>query len=226
MDEKNLKIARYLTGAIFLALALTSFLYTDPILFASASSAYTAYSSTYVIGYIVSAIGAVMMAVSMFLGIRQVFMVGAGFQAVSCLIKLLDSPKNIVNIFSFVLLLLGYVLIVFAVQDKKNASKYKIVSVVLFLVGSIGNQIAFVKDTVSIIGAMKNFVSIASPILLACIVFENTPQAQTTKMVKQPSKAAKSDNRIEELTKLKDLLDGGAITQEEFDAKKKQLLDL
>jgi len=35
----------------------------------------------------------------------------------------------------------------------------------------------------------------------------------------------KSD-RIEELTKLKDLLDGGAITQEEFDAKKKQLLDL
>lgn len=161
-----------------------------------------------------------MMAVSMFLGIRQVFMVGAGVQAVSCLIKLLDLPKNIVNIFSFVLLLLGYVLIVFALQDKKNASKYAIVSVILFLVGSVGNQIAFVKDTVSIIGAMKNFVSVASPILLACIVLENTPQAQTTKTVKQPTKTAKSDNRIEELTKLKDLLDTGVITQEEFDAKK------
>ena len=160
------------------------------------------------------------MAVSMFLGIRQVFMVGAGVQAVSCLIKLLDLPKNIVNIFSFVLLLLGYVLIVFALQDKKNASKYAIVSVILFLVGSVGNQIAFVKDTVSIIGAMKNFVSVASPILLACIVLENTPQAQTTKTVKQPTKTAKSDNRIEELTKLKDLLDTGVITQEEFDAKK------
>ena len=128
------------------------------------------------------------------------------------------------NIFSFVLLLLGYVLIVFALQDKKNASKYAIVSVILFLVGSVGNQIAFVKDTVSIIGAMKNFVSVASPILLACIVFENTPQAQTTKMVKQPTKTAKSNDRIEELTKLKDLLDTGAITQEEFDAKKKQIL--
>ena len=160
------------------------------------------------------------MAVSMFLGIRQVFMVGAGVQAVSYLIKLLDLPKNIVNIFSFVLLLLGYVLIVFALQDKKNASKYAIVSVILFLVGSVGNQIAFVKDTVSIIGAMKNFVSVASPILLACIVLENTPQAQTTKTVKQPTKTAKSDNRIEELTKLKDLLDTGVITQEEFDAKK------
>ena len=226
MDEKNLKIARYLTGALFLALALTSFLYTYPMLFASASSVYAAYSFTYVIGYIVAAIGAIMMAVSMFLGIRQVFMVGAGVQAVSCLIKLLDLPKNIVNIFSFVLLLLGYVLIVFALQDKKNASKYAIVSVILFLVGSVGNQIAFVKDTVSIIGAMKNFVSVASPILLACIVLENTPQAQTTKTVKQPTKTAKSDNRIEELTKIKDLLDTGVITQEEFDAKKKQLLNL
>ena len=167
-----------------------------------------------------------MMAVSMFLGMRQVFIVGAGVQAVSCLIKLLALHKNIMNILSAVLLLLGYVLIVFALQDKKNASKYAIVSVILFLVGSVGNQIAFVKDTVSIIGAMKNFVSAASPILLACIVLENTPQAQTTKTVKQPTKTAKSDNRIEELTKLKDLLGTGVITQEEFDAKKKQLLNL
>ncbi len=224
MNDKNLKIARYLTGALFLALAIVSFLYTNTFASTDASSAYTAYNSAYVIGYIVSAIGAVMMAVSMFLGMRQVFMAGAGFQAVSCLIKALNPPKNIVNIFSFVLLLLGYVLIVFAVQDKKNASKYKIVSVVLFLVGNIANQIAFLTDRFSIIWALKNFVSVASPILLACIVFENTPQAQTTKMVKQPTKTAKSNDRIEELTKLKELLDAGAITQEEFDAKKKQIL--
>ena len=55
------------------------------------------------------------------------------------------------------------------------------------------------------------------------IVFENIPQAQTTKMVKQPTKTAKSNDRIEELTKLKDLLDTGVISQEEFDAKKKQI---
>lgn len=133
---------------------------------------------------------------------------------------------TIVNIFSFVLLLLGYVLIVFALQDKKNASKYVIASVVLFLIGNIANQIAFLTDKHSIIWALKDFVSVASPILLACIVLENTPQAQTTKTVKQPTKTAKSDNRIEELTKLKDLLDIGAITQDEFDAKKKQLLNL
>ena len=213
MDEKNLKIVRYITGVLFLALAITSFLYK-----------YTFSGSTYAIGYIVSALGAAIMAVSMFLGMRQVFIVGAGFQAVSCLIKLLALHENIMNILSAVLLLAGYVLAAFAIQDKKNTSKYVIVSVVLFLIGNIANQIAFLTDKLSIIWALKDFVSVASPILLACIVFENIPQAQTTKMVKQPTKTAKSNDRIEELTKLKDLLDTGVISQEEFDAKKKQIL--
>ena len=210
MNEKNLKIVRYITGVLFLALAITSFLYKYTF---SGST----YAIGYAIGYIVSALGAAIMAVSMFLGMRQVFIVGAGFQAVSCLIKLLALHENIMNI-------LSAVLAAFAIQDKKNTSKYVIVSVVLFLIGNIANQIAFLTDKLSIIWALKDFVSVASPILLACIVFENIPQAQTTKMVKQPTKTAKSNDRIEELTKLKDLLDTGVISQEEFDAKKKQIL--
>ncbi len=217
MNEKNLKIVRYITGVLFLALAITSFLYKYTF---SGST----YAIGYAIGYIVSALGAAIMAVSMFLGMRQVFIVGAGFQAVSCLIKLLALHENIMNILSAVLLLAGYLLAAFAIQDKKNTSKYVIVSVVLFLIGNIANQIAFLTDKLSIIWALKDFVSVASPILLACIVFENIPQAQTTKMVKQPTKTAKSNDRIEELTKLKDLLDTGVISQEEFDAKKKQIL--
>ena len=113
MNEKNLKIVRYITGVLFLALAITFFLYK-----------YTFSGSTYAIGYIVSALGAAIMAVSMFLGMRQVFIVGAGFQAVSCLIKLLALHENIMNILSAVLLLAGYVLAAFAIQDKKNTSKY------------------------------------------------------------------------------------------------------
>ena len=231
MNEKDLKIIRYLAGAIFLALALSSFLYIYPFLFASASSAYTAYSSTSVIRDIVSAIGAVMMAVSMLLGMRQVFMVGAGFQAVSCLVKLLFSrigtpAQDTVNIISCVLLLAGYVFIALAIQEKKNKTIYEILSIALFLIGCIASQIADYGEVSasSIAFALEDFALIASPILLACIVLENVPQAQTTKTVKQPPKTAKSDNRIEELTKLKDLLDTGVITQEEFDAKKKQIL--
>ena len=227
MNEKDLRIIRYLAGAIFLALALSSFLYIYPFLFASASSAYTAYSSTSVIRDIVSAIGAVMMAVSMLLGMRQVFMVGAGFQAVSCLVKLLFSrigtpAQDTVNIISCVLLLAGYVFIALAIQEKKNKTIYEILSIALFLIGCIASQIALYGKVSgdNIAFALEDFVLI----LLACIVLENVPQAQTTKTVKQPPKTAKSDNRIEELTKLKDLLDTGVITQEEFDAKKKQIL--
>ena len=220
MDDKKLKIIRYLAGAIFLALALTSFF-----------NSFFFHSTSYKIEYIVSALGAVMMAMSLFSGKHQIFMVGVGFQAVSCLIKLLFSQmgapaQNIVNIISCVLLLAGYVLIALAIQEKKNKPKYEILSVVLFLIGCIANQIAlYGKITVDNIAfALENFVLMASPVLLACVVLENVPQAQTTKTVKQPPKTAKSDNRIEELTKLKDLLDTGVITQEEFDAKKKQIL--
>lgn len=46
---------------------------------------------------------------------------------------------------------------------------------------------------------------------------QNQPNAKT---------AHKKNNRIESLTKLKELLDSGAITQEEFEEKKKELLDL
>ena len=220
MNDKNLKIIRYLAGIIFLSLALTSFL-----------CSFLYHTTGYKIGYIVSALGAAMLAVSIFLGIRQIFMVGAGFQAVSCLVKLLFSrigtpAQDTVNIISCVLLLAGYVFIALAIQEKKNKTIYEILSIALFLIGCIASQIALYGkgsgDNIAF--ALEDFVLIASPILLACIVLENVPQAQTTKTVKQPPKTAKSDNRIEELTKLKDLLDTGVITQEEFDAKKKQIL--
>ena len=124
------------------------------------------------------------------------------------------------NIISCVLLLAGYVFIALAIQEKKNKTIYEILSIALFLIGCIASQIALYGKVSgdNIAFALEDFV------LLACIVLENVPQAQTTKTVKQPPKTAKSDNRIEELTKLKDLLDTGVITQEEFDAKKKQIL--
>ena len=38
--------------------------------------------------------------------------------------------------------------------------------------------------------------------------------------------SAATTERVEQLTKLKELLDSGAISQKEFDAKKKELLNL
>lgn len=44
--------------------------------------------------------------------------------------------------------------------------------------------------------------------------------------VAQPAPAAKPVNSLDDLAKLKSLLDSGVITQEEFDAKKKEILGL
>ena len=68
-------------------------------------------------------------------------------------------------------------------------------------------------------------VLLATAVMLTCVVVQNTPQNKPAK-TSQPTIAQKTENRIGELTKLKELLDTGVITQEEFDAKKKQLLNL
>lgn len=49
---------------------------------------------------------------------------------------------------------------------------------------------------------------------------------QRTALLDEIGKSAKSASAADEIAKYKDLLDSGAITQEEYDAKKKQLLGL
>lgn len=49
---------------------------------------------------------------------------------------------------------------------------------------------------------------------------------QRAALLDEIGKSAKSVSAADEIAKYKDLLDSGAITQEEFDAKKKQLLGL
>lgn len=70
------------------------------------------------------------------------------------------------------------------------------------------------------------FVAIIPPILLQSvmnkIVTANNTQPVTEQKVAVPEKA--ETDTTEELKKFKELLDSGVITQEEFDAKKKQLL--
>lgn len=63
----------------------------------------------------------------------------------------------------------------------------------------------------------------SAPIILAVIVIRNTPQRQRVVLNK---KSVPVFTTIEKLTKLKELLDMGAISQEEFDAKKKEFLNL
>lgn len=54
----------------------------------------------------------------------------------------------------------------------------------------------------------------------------NEMQMQSAPVVAAPTPAAPQSSDADELAKYKALLDGGAITQEEYDAKKKQILGL
>ena len=117
-----------------------------------------------------------------------------------------------------------------SVGQREASIRYGLVSIIILLV----SRLAFyflVYDYVYpnlfdfVFANLYQTAIAAVSIFLTDIVLQNTPRGYSSKTMKQIGKPAKAD-RIEELTKLKDLLDTGAITQEEFDAKKKQLLGL
>lgn len=75
------------------------------------------------------------------------------------------------------------------------------------------------------------FVAIVPPILIQMKInglTESTakPQSSAPEQQASPQAVASSIDAADEIRKFKELLDSGAITQEEYDAKKKQLLDI
>ncbi|MBQ8232293.1 MAG: SHOCT domain-containing protein [Lachnospiraceae bacterium] len=71
-------------------------------------------------------------------------------------------------------------------------------------------------------GMIRNFQEIHSEISKLLVERQAQKQTTTQTTIKQEIPQSNAD----ELKKYKDLLDNGVITQEEFDAKKKQLLGL
>ena len=89
-------------------------------------------------------------------------------------------------------------------------------------------EIVFVPDTVKTDGiiaraGVENTNKLTA--ILSVIVQKNNANPSTTKEQRTPQSSPATDP-LDEIKKLKGLLDIGAITQEEFDAKKKQLLNL
>lgn len=75
------------------------------------------------------------------------------------------------------------------------------------------------------VGGGSIFISlwgIAVIVAIICIVIAAKKKKSQTKTQEPTS----TTERVEQLTQLKDLLDSGAITQEEFDQKKKELINL
>ena len=211
MDEKNLKVIRYLTGAMFITMALT---WIPSVL------SYWGSGFIWLFVSILGFAGALLSALAMFSGTYSLFAVGVGMLALQDLISLRG-----VTICRNIFLLIAYILLVVAVFQKKNTGVIGIISALLFIISDLIFQIIVNNNWWGIFYSVESSACEAAGAFLACLVLQNAPQTQTAK-IKQPAIARKTDNRIEELTKLKDLLDTGVITQEEFDAKKQQLLQI
>ena len=212
MDEKNLKIIRYLTGAMFIAMTLHMI---QGVL--STWGAPIGASGASILGFV----GALLGALAMFSGTYSLFAVGVGMLALHNLMYIFFRGAPFGYIFSVI----AYILLDVAVFQRKKASIIGIICALMFLISDAIFQIIYNTWQSMIFYSAESAACTSVSAFLACMVLQNTPQTQTAK-IKQPAIVQKTDNRIEELTKLKDLLDTGAITQDEFDAKKKQILGL
>lgn len=236
MNDKNLKIIRCIAGSMFIVLFIMILLeitgnmryayYGD---YGVAMSQFTwIYSKP---ALILEMLAVLVLAVGMFAGVFTLLPVGAGIYCLAYIVDTIMSFNgSIINLFALLNLfaLAGYVFFALSVGQREASIRYGLVSIIILLV----SRLAFYYLVYDYIYPnLFYFVftnlyqtAIASvSIFLTDIVLQNTPQGYSSKTMKQIGRQTKSD-RIEELTKLKDLLDTGAITQEEFDAKKKQIL--
>lgn len=218
MNEKFLKKIQYLSGALFMVEAsqlICQFISgMAPVSFQ----------------LILTLIGTLLMAISMFTGMTQLLMAGAGIRGIlfiSMIWAIIRSGFKPYRLSSF-LVAIVYVIVAIAAFQKKAASKYGLICTPLIFTGSMITYITQTQNPgiwPSIYFSLRNCVPTATCILLSCIVLEYLPQTSAAKTKKPLSdKSVNSDDRVEALTKLKQLLDSGVITQEEFETKKKQIL--
>lgn len=115
-----------------------------------------------------------------------------------------------------------YVLIVISLFDISKYKKLGIISIGILFATDIVAEV-FDWGFIGILSGLIVAITSSLPIVFAVIAIQNSPQSQPIVIKKR---AMPNITPGEKLTKLKELLDMGAITQEEFDAKKKQLLRL
>ena len=137
---------------------------------------------------------------------------------------------------SNILALVGYILLMLAVFKRSKAKKLCFASAGLqvgsFVATMIGYAIMSIVYSSPFIGPALRIVPsmlfACAPIVLAGFAMQMDIETSEPKEKASPAVPTTIDSTeiIDKLMKLKELLDIGAITQEEFDAKKKQLLGL
>lgn len=231
--QKKTGSLRYAAGACFAIAALMDIIYV--IL--------NEYMSMPIIAVIA---GNVLLAVAMFASVPVLVAVGGGLQAFVAirtffaLFAVGDMPMYML---SQLILLAAWILIVVAGLLKSGGK----------ILGIIAGALAGLQGLAAVVGfklvygfvpfpgstVFLRLVTIAGMVMIGLAVSSNAapaaakaavptvptaPMAPMAPMAPAAPAAVPVENQVERLTKLKELLDSGLITQEEFDAKKKEIL--
>lgn len=223
MDKKSLIFCRCLTGLLFMIP------FVDKAVFAVSENLLQNQE------YLLPLIGFILMAISMFSGVYELLAVGAGVQAIPYLIILVKwlgktGSKDYFTAIYYFIFFVGNALVIYFVFKRQSAAKIGVLVSILFLVGMIVNGHYYIERWGIYyyyeVYLFDFFFNNCLPIILSGLVLTNTPKRHLAKEIPTSKEADTSNSQIDNLVRLKELLDAGAITQEEFNEKKKQILGL
>lgn len=219
--EKNNSL-RYVSGACFALVAILSI----PGFF---------YGNSDWIWNLLCEASYVLIAIAMFASVPMLIAIGGGISAIV-------SVRNIICqlewffakffIIAEIFILVAWVLIVVAALNMKNGRTLGIVSSVLialrYLVTIFGNKIAAGIFGFHLSAFLINLVLILGVLMMGLAFGDNLFKHSETANSKANGNGnvTSGESQIERLIKLKELLDKGVISQEEFEAKKKQILGM
>ena len=186
---------------------------------------------TDVLGFqtVLSLCGSVLLATSIFSQSSKLFVIGATVKAVAFIPWILDSlGHNYLFVFSisYIAAAASWILVVLSKLKTDKTKIFFIVAVGLHVFSSIITQTDL--GVANLLVCMKDILIFAIPVMLSGFALPNVEF--TIKSIETNTASASSTantlNQYEKMSKLKELLDMDLITQEEFDAKKKELLNL
>ena len=178
---------------------------------------------------VLSLCGSVLLATSIFSQSSKLFVIGATGKAIAFIPWILDSlGHNYLFVFSisYIAAAASWILVVLSKLKTDKTKIFFIVAVGLHVFSSIITQTDL--GFANLLDCVKDILIFAIPVMLSGFALPNVEF--TIKSIGTNTASASSTantlNQYEKMSKLKELLDMDLITQEEFDAKKKELLNL
>lgn len=225
MNDKTLKLCRYMAGTIMVMSALSDIFYGRE------------FNSIDNIAGLIFDVSCIVIAIALFTANTQYLLIGCGIGAFSSGLYVIAaiSYEDIDFVIYHASRAACFILITLSLLQQMNYEKTIPMAILIGIAGYVVAEGLYIisndyYDFFEKIGYVFSCVSSAVRLYLPIYIGFITLDSKNIPILKNRTISASAQSRvenpIERLTKLKTLLDSGVITQEEFEAKKKELLNL